>query len=92
MGAIKHFNAGAILASMEGTVVLCDTDGMETEYTSKEEIIEKLERDHKNITSMKARENKIVLTLQKDEVVLNYSNAQWMKDYVRENGVEPSFF
>lgn len=92
MGRIKYYKIDEILSSIQGVIVVCDIDGSEKEYGNVEKIKEKMEREHKNIVFIMARDNKIVLTLQKDETILNDLNAPWVKDYMEKEGTEPSFF
>lgn len=92
MGRIKYYKIDEILSSIQGVIVVCDIDGSEKEYGNVEKIKEKMEREHKNIVFIMARDNKIVLTLQKDETILNDLNAPWAKDYMEKEGTEPSFF
>lgn len=92
MGRIKYYKIGEILSSIKGVIVVCDIDGSKKEYTNIEKIKEKMEQEHKNIVSIMTRDNKIVLTLQKEETILNDLNTLWVKDYVKKEGNEPSFF
>lgn len=44
------------------------------------------------ITSICAKDNKIVLYFEKNPVIKNDLNADWVKEQVKTTGTEPGFF
>ena len=45
-----------------------------------------------SITSIFAKDNKIVLYFEKNPVIKNDLNADWVKEHIKATGVEPGFF
>lgn len=96
MNGIKYYNAKEVLSCLEGPVVICDAAGAEKEYVltedEKNSLARQLADEHMNICSMSVRDGKMLLKLVKDDVIPKDLNEEWVKDYVKQNGMEPSFF
>lgn len=44
------------------------------------------------ITSIFTKDNKIVLYFEKNPVIRNDLNADWVKEHIKATGMEPGFF
>ena len=96
MDEIKYYAVKNALSCMEGTAVICDADGKENEYSLTTDVKgmlgEHFFKDRINIRLISVRDDKIVLTMVKDEVIPNDQNSDGIQERIKDYGVEPSFF
>ena len=76
---------------MKGKIV-CDLEGRATEYADPALIPGNYFSEEMDIKGIELKDNKIVVHLIYLHVMKNDLNEDWVKDYINENGREPSFF
>lgn len=76
---------------MKGKIV-CDLEGQVTECEDPALIPDNYFSKEMDIKGIELKDNKIVAHLTYFNVVKNDLNEDWVKDYIKENGREPSFF
>lgn len=86
-----HYETKAILEKIRGSIIL-PTAEYEQEYANVDAIPENLLDAEMIISAIEARDSKIVLYMQKNEIVKNDLNADWVKEEVGRTGVESGFF
>lgn len=62
------------------------------EYASTSMIPEDISGEQMIITSIFTKDNKIVLYFEKNPVIKNNLNADWVQEHIKATGVEPGFF
>lgn len=86
-----HYETKSILDKIKGSIILATEEG-EQEYVNIDAIPENLLDAEMIVSSIEARDSKIVLYLKKNEIVKNDLNSDWVKEEVGRTGVEPGFF
>ena len=86
-----HYETKSILDKIKGSIILATEEG-EQEYVNIDAIPENLLDAEMIVSAIEARDSKIVLYLNKYEIVKNDLNSDWVKEEVGRTGVEPGFF
>ena len=86
-----YYETKGILEKIKGSVI-CKTEDGEVEYASTSMIPEDISGEQMIIMSIFAKDNKIVLYFEKNPVIKNDLNADWVKEHIKATGVEPGFF
>ncbi len=85
------YSVEEIIRRMKGKIV-CDLEGRATEYDDPALIPGNYFSEEMDIKGIELKDNKIVVHLIYLHVMKNDLNEDWVKDYINENGREPSFF
>lgn len=79
-----------VLEAVKGSVV-CEVEGIRTEYTSGAEAMEALKGKYA-VDSIEANRGKLLVHVVEDTTILNDQNADWVKEHIKRYGVEPNAF
>lgn len=85
-----NYTTKEILKAIKCTVI-CEVANKELEYTDAFMI----PTDFLNelvVSSIEARDDKVVVHFDKDTMVKHDLNEEWVKAHIKNTGVEPSFF
>lgn len=80
--SLLEHTSGALEIELDGTV-----QSFEDGESAAQAFAEKCA-----VKTVSAKENKVVIALEKDQTVLNNLNEAWVRDYERETGEDISFF